>query len=785
MDPSQLNWLASSVQPQPYNGDGVFGQESLRSALGDAYPPIEPLLQDTQALAQSLYAPSDRGHVSTQTSMQDLKDVFRMVYQHLREKHYLDRFVHALYLHPDGGVGLSKLNKPAPLEEAVRNGRNAFMNKTRVIFPRPCELQAAIKKARESSQDLSLLLLTLTEPLLRFHICMIAHLMEAAFAPVEDAWDGEHPRRLTAEELTFVMDKLQDFFMDLFQLPAAQTSLRRFFTTVSGWSVQSLTTQDDENTPVPDFPDVVQEIFPCYDVIFQEYRNLLVSGKNDATFQSEARRLFKFVMLSLKELKFTSASDWTTEGRQIFDKFQKTLSNTTYRGPAQRLLRNLVSMTDQLWEGGGITDTSLAIEKCLSIVIRKSLVGSDVSLDHELDAVGSWDVMHDFERLLRAADNHITSIPLPSIIWTRENSEICLDAMVIHFPRLMTNNIQLDSKMEFDTRTGSWRRQWHLTIRGLEIEANNVPYYFVVKSPLQRHLVDIGQLSMSVPSNSLDIEAKFTLTTPRIRHRKVVGRGQAQDQPGATTTETAARRQSTGEHPTRTTRDTGQAQTQGAEANTRRGSEPTGRPTQMGRIISRSSRITHEVTEDSRSVFNVITQLLYPNRDRYRLSKTLSDPHQRPLQTEQMYNGWIPTTERVVWGRRRMRYNSEANGVRSRSRQVSTESSFEASETTNVDATDAAPYLGFAETTTHEHKKFIIVDKCSVRIRKLDIQVHATKHPLLYAFAHTILVRRIQRTMELTFLQIIADIANTINTSVEEIMEFSHEELRNRHAGPK
>lgn len=330
-----------------------------------------------------------------------------------------------------------------------------------VIFPRPSELAAAIKSIRESDHDLSLLLLVLTEPLLRFRLCAIAHLMEAAFAPIEDIWDGEHPRVLFNHEMDFVMKKLQDFFSDLFQQPTAQTSLRCFFTNVHEWTMQCLTVQDDDESVAPQFPNVVKEIFPCYRSIYHEYRNILTCGKTDKILRSQVHQLFKFVMLSLKEPRFTSASDWTTEGRRAFQELQKTLSGVSYRGPARRLFRTVVGMTEQLWEGGEATDTSLAIEKCLTNVIRMSL-SSDLEVDQGIDAAGSWDIMQDFQRLIRAADDNIGPIHLPSITWTRGNSEICLDSMVIQFPRLMTNNIKLDSKMDFDESTRRWRRQWHL-----------------------------------------------------------------------------------------------------------------------------------------------------------------------------------------------------------------------------------------------------------------------------------------------------------------------------------
>jgi hypothetical protein len=74
------------------------------------------------------------------------------------------------------------------------------------------------------------------------------------------------------------------------------------------------------------------------------------------------------------------------------------------------------------------------------------------------------------------------------------------------------------------------------------------------------------------------------------------------------------------------------------------------------------------------------------------------------------------------------------------------------------------------------------VEGFSVRIRKLDVDVHATKHPIFHTFTHTLLVSRLRQAIERMFEQMIVDIVDTINSSAEDIMEFSHEELQSQHA---
>jgi hypothetical protein len=602
------------------------------------------------------------------------------------------------------------------------------------------------------------------------------------------------------------MKKLQDHFSELFQQPVAQASLRRFLTDLFEWSVQNLTIPDEEDIIMPIFPDIVKDIFPCHDTIYDEYRNILSSGKKDENLQSQTRELFKFIMLTLTESQFTSAPDWADEGSRVFDQLQKTLSGPAYLGPAQRLFRNLVSMADQLWEGGGVTDTNLALEKCLANVIRKSLANADYANDAE----GSWDVMDDFARLIRAADDNIGPVPLPSISWTRENSEICLDSMVVHFPRFLPNNIQLQSKMEPD-KTGLWHRQWHfkmylwffdiafrggdynitftckhtnrspfailLNIRiGLEVETKNVPYYFVTKSPLHERLADVGELSMSIPADSLEIEAKFTLTTPRIHHEGMPENSQAQSQP--TMVDRATQKDYTGwerrSEELNATASRAQAWTTKSE---RKRIESEIMATQGRRTVP---IIGDETPPDTKTAFDIVAQFFYPKRDqgRTQLSRTMTHPSQsgRPK-----YD-WVPTTDRIVWSRphRRTRRGSEANGARARARRPSAESTLGQGSASST--TGGSTYLSFADEGAQEQKMFIDVEMCNVRLRKLDIQIHSTKHPLLHTFTHAFLVRRLREAIEQTFSQMIADVANTINESVEEIMEISQEE-RSRQAG--
>ncbi|KAG0291800.1 hypothetical protein BGZ98_002861 [Dissophora globulifera] len=728
-------------------------------------------------------------------SAEDITIALETIHQHLYEKHHLDRVVHALYLHPDGGIGLTKHELPKP-----NSGTNVFTNRIRVQFPRPAELPRAIKETKESAEDLSLLYLLLMEPLLRYRLCMTAHLLEAAFAVTNGCWDdSECPRQLSSDEMAFVMQRLQYTFLELFNEPVTQASLRRFFTIVYEWTVDQITRpqpKSDEEVG-PAFPKIVKEIFPCCDIIFREYCNIVETGRHDLTFNSEVHMLFKFVMLSLKHSRFTSASDWMSEGQNVIENLQQTLKNGRYRGPAQRLFRNVVSMTDHLWEGGSSTDTSLAIEKCLHTVIVKTLRSADHASAPGVgvDVGGAWDVMDDFERLLRVANNGVEVLPLPCITWTRSHSEICLDGTLVQFSHLLPSHIHMNSTMEFDRHENKLCRQWHLHISGLELEADRVPYYYITKSRTRRHLTDVGELSLSIPPESLDIDIKFILHPPEIRHGATAALHRLQDQPSKShptalvpnvPEQESTRRQSA------LSRTSINGQSQPRALSERRRSEHSIQAVELARTGARTGvrigqEITRLVAEDARTAFTVISQVLYPNR---RNSRGLNLPTHR---VEQTRSQWMPSEDRIFWGRRsrhqffqsvspaslRDYHRDFRDDIEERERERQNVSSPPRPEGVATGSQYGSEY-GFSG--SDRSPTFVDMKECKIRLRKVNVKVHETKRPILHTLMHAILVYQLRKALEQTLRQAVVEVVSAINRGVEEVMEFSHEELHSRHS---
>jgi hypothetical protein len=359
-------------------------------------------------------------------------------------------------------------------------------NKIRVIYPRPSELNQTIDRvhAISTQEPAPLLLFLLTSPELRFRLCMIAHLIEVAFDIGNGTWNGESPRHLPRDEAEYALTKLQDLFKELYQQPDEQASLRRLLMIIRDWICEASNIVEEEDdvdeiegdqssdqtyARIPgesrlNIPHIIKEVFPCWSPILQEIQNIKISAIGDFNFQTEVATLFRFLYLSLKERNLAFADDWVDEARQVLGPIQDTLSSGKYRGPAQRLMREVVCMTDQLWENGGATDTSLAVEKCLTTLIRKSLQGSS-DLHDSGSGIGSsvgWDIMRDFEILIQTASRNIAPIPLPSIVWKRSDSEVIMDAVILEFPHLMPSNIHLNTTTAYDRQTNKSCRLWHL-----------------------------------------------------------------------------------------------------------------------------------------------------------------------------------------------------------------------------------------------------------------------------------------------------------------------------------
>ncbi|KAF9941539.1 hypothetical protein BGZ67_004819 [Mortierella alpina] len=767
----QPAWLPSNTASGLHREDTSM----RRSSGATTYPPRDQPQRGSLDLLQVLSAAATLDDIASQAGMttHDMKASFHVIYQYLREKHHIDRLLHALYLRTDSYLGALE-----NMETGAQNGIR-FVNRVDVVYPGPSELRSITNRARASIFDLSLLILFLTEPLLRFRVCAMAHLLEAAFGLINSGWE-EHLRVLTEDEHEYVMRRLQALFLELFEQPVAQASLRRFLSTLRGW-IASDQREEGNEEHLPELPAVVKEVFPCSETVLQEILNIKGAAFHDVTFKHEIQVLLKFLILSLRDRTFASADDWIKEGNNVIGNLQHSLHAGPYRGPVQRLIHTTVNVADQMWEGGGATDTSLAIEKCLVTIIQKFLegrvghaLGEDLVLEAGLRS--GWDAMGDFERLVLAISENIATIPLPAIVWKRRKSEVHLDSAVVRFPQLDPNCIRLNSSMEFHRGANTLRRRWNLKISDVELEAKNVAYYFVSKSALFGRLVDTGALSLSIPPSSLCVEMDFVLSPPGILRRSVTALQESVDDLGQ-------------KHPIASAAHRALSHVPPPPITTRRRSVVESLTSQSGRRFSQPSidinsatqtalrsgtrfgqEITRNVTEDARSTFEAVARILYPNRP-----QSLS---QQPNHLEQRATARIPSRDRLWLGRPQRRY-TYGNGTQSlfTNGSETLESTAGPSSAAPVSSGATAYYSSLVEATEARSEEFMKVKTCHVHLRKIAVQVHETKHPLLQAAVHPIMVRQLRKALEQTLRQAILELIGAINDGAEQVMSFLQQEI--------
>ncbi|KAK5808005.1 hypothetical protein F5H01DRAFT_396791 [Linnemannia elongata] len=767
-----------------------------------------------QEFLQALIAPLD-GRPSDGLSPQD---PFQVIYRHLHEKHYIDRLIHAFYHRPTRSQQLS--SSPADL------GRIAFHNKVRVIYPHPSEIGQAIDQVRALStkEPAPLLLYLLTSPELRFRLCMIAHLIEVAFNIGNGTWDGESPRHLTREDSDYALQKLQDLFQELFQKPDEQASLRRFLTILHEWVSTTVDVDEEEVTETESdqsrhfegesatnrfklrIPHVVKEIFPSWSPILYEMQNIKVSAIGDIRLHHEVSDLYRFLFLSLDNRNLAFATDWVNEARNVLSPIQGTLSSEKYRGPAHRLMREVVCMTDQLWEGGGATDTSLAAEKCLTILIQKSLQGSTGLADSGA-GVGSnvsWDVMRDFEILIQAASRNIAPIPLPSIVWKRPNSEVIMDAAVLEFPHLMPSNIHLNTTTAYDRQTNKSCRLWHLKISGLEVEAKKVAYSYTSKSFLGGNMMDEGELDLVIPPNCLDIDVSFVLTPPVVRRGTVTALRAAVDTIGHRHPIASAARENL--FTTSLESQNNQLSRRRSISRTRLGtmasspravrfSDTTALAADVGRAAARTGvrirqQVQETITEDFWSATReVISRFLYPNRPYTPSTQSQQQQRQNIPRADSSSVGRLAAQDRMTLGRprRRLSIGNGSIGAIGPLGPISPRHIAELPTATAAPATTGSGPPVFPDTQTPAyydlvvepagmaHRKFVELKECRINLRRLNVDVMETQHPVLQMVSHPIMVRKLRKAVERTLREMMVELVNTVNTGVEQIMESTRE----------
>ncbi|KAF9425153.1 hypothetical protein BGZ94_007793 [Podila epigama] len=673
-----------------------------------------PLPLSNRDILESL---SSSTHATTEAR---IATSFQTIYQHLHEEHYIDRLVNAFY------TKSRKMKHIAPSDHII------FENRVRTQFPSPAHLGPTIQAARDQGCDLIVALLS--SSITRFRICALAHLFEAALAlKYENSVNGVSPRPLSDDEVEYVFLKIQHLFLDMFQHPDIQTSIRRFLTIVYEMDEKIEGDTDSVRASLLEqIPPVAKSLFPCCEILAQEYLNLYSSSMNDEAFRSEVKMLFKFIILSLKDQEFVTASDYITEGRMVISNLQSSVEQPQFKGPSERLVKTLVGLTEQLWSGGMTTERSLAIEQVMATFIKEAI---ETQMSGQRQAAGGWDVMKDFDTLLRALNTNVVPVPLPSIGVNRKDWSFILDSIVLQFPKLMPSNIHLNSTIDYDRTTETTCRHWHLKVRGIEIEAKHVAYSLQRRQNSSFRMFDYGQMDMSVPADSLDIDLVFTVKAP--------------------TTDGTARRQrrrTEGRRPTATpqsqpTQDRLVARDTRDVSARRSGPEAVVVARAFPHAVARVGRaVEQRIVNDTRSIIGSAYHRLRDDD----MDKSIAqwDSH---------------STEQITVGRPRPPFvftNLVLNGSRLRDSAVG-----------GSVRSSRVPSLVVAIEHDVVEETFIELKECHVRLARLNVDVTSTKHPVLQVLAHMFITHQLRKGLEQALDKTIRQIIDSINESVDQIME--------------
>lgn len=263
----------------------------------------------------------------------------------------------------------------------------------------------------------------------------------------------------------------------------------------------------------------------------------------------------------------------------------------------------------------------------------------------------------------------------------------------------------------------------------------------MAKVPLNRRLVDVGELSISIPADSLDIEIDFSLSTPNIRDKGSPSQRQPQSHRERNHSRTVS-------HKTRSLSN---------------GVAITG---------SRGGSGNHEsnhVETNGLSTLNIQSENTLSNliREGWEEAKSANKN-----------TGWTSTVDGIMQYplKRQLPYgngneNSTLRGLNQRGTEAAQERKKRLISTSTTTRNAANSKL----------KKLLDVKNCTVRLRKLDVTVHKTKHPILYNFVHRVLVRQMQMALEQTLKQAIMDMVSAINVGANGIMGFENEGLESSH----
>lgn len=319
-------------------------------------------------------------------------------------------------------------------------------------------------------------------------------------------------------------------------------------------------------------------------------------------------------------------------------------------------------------------------------------------------------------------------------------------------------------------------------------------------------MMDEGELDVVIPPNSLDIDVTFILTPPVVRRGTITALRASIDTIGRRHPIASVAR----ENLFTTSLESQESQLIRRRSNSRnrfggglgamvsspravRFSDTAALASGDGRAAARTGVQIHQqvqetVTDDFWSATSeIVSRFLYPNRPYTPPTSRRQQQRLNVPRTDSSSAGRLAVQDRMTLGRprRRQSFGNGTIGVISPAGPLGSRPSAEPQVVIAAPATPrSAPpvtletpayYDLVVEPVGMAHRKFVELKECRINLRRLNVDVLETQHPILQMVSHPIMVRKLRKTIERTLHEMLEEMVNTVNTGVEQIMELTRE----------
>lgn len=286
----------------------------------------------------------------------------------------------------------------------------------------------------------------------------------------------------------------------------------------------------------------------------------------------------------------------------------------------------------------------------------------------------------------------------------------------------------------------------------MEVVAKNIAYCLQRRDKTSFYAADIGEANVAIPANSLDMDLKFTVTAPSASKPKAPVNIGCRPSVALAVPDTPVAQPPA--------RDRSRDRSRGHEAK----NDSNNKEYEKRGVIAKASSFARAgrsveqkfATEARRAVGTACQRLRGQDDD--------ADTHWSP-----------PSQEPIIMGRPRPQYAFSALPTAA---ERTGNGNGEREGGQGNSQIDGAPAGVTTQVVVVEHHKaeenFISMKECKVSLRKVEMNVISSKHPVIQVFAHPFLARQLRKGIEQALVKTMQRMVEAVNESVENIMEREH-----------